>query len=149
MAYWIQEISTTQNMSNYRLFHCDYRSDIDKLPKFGIEGELQENDTISHKPCSYGSQALVLQDSSTWELGKATNEWKELKTIVVGGNSGNGSSYILPVAGTKQLGGVMIGNNIDETPEGTISVNAEKIVQQVTTTENEVNQMLNDIFGTK
>lgn len=149
MAYWIQETSTNHNMSNYRLFHCDYRSDIDRLPKFGIEGELQENDTISHKSCSYGSQALVLQDSSTWELGKSTNEWKELKTMIVGGNSGSSSSYVLPVAGTNQLGGVMIGNNIDITQSGTISVDGDKIVEQITTTENEVNQMLDDIFGTK
>lgn len=78
MAYWIQK-STNHNMSNYRLFHCDYRSDIDKLPKFELEGEPQKNDTISHKPCSFGSQALVLEDSSTWELSKNKNEWKELK----------------------------------------------------------------------
>ena len=53
MAYWIQKTSGKQNMMNYRYFICDYISDIKKLPKFGIEGEKQEDDTISSLPCSY------------------------------------------------------------------------------------------------
>lgn len=78
MAYWVQETSTTQNMSNYRSFYCDYRTDIDKLPRVGIEGEPQKNDTVSHKPCSHGSDCLCLEDSSVWILGKDTNAWQEI-----------------------------------------------------------------------
>lgn len=78
MAYWIQETSTIHQRPNHRSFHCDFRSDIAKLPRQDIDGEVQEGDNLSHKPCSYGSTALVLEDSSYWELGKETNQWKEL-----------------------------------------------------------------------
>lgn len=76
MSYWIQETSNNHNMSDYRLFYCDRITDIDKLPKFGIEGEQQENDTISHKPCAYGSECKCLQNSSLYILSKDTNEWE-------------------------------------------------------------------------
>ena len=89
MAYWIQKTSGKQNMMNYRYFICDYISDIKKLPKFGIEGEKQEDDTISSLPCSYGSVCLCLEDSSKWILSKATNEWKSVN--ISGGNSGSSS----------------------------------------------------------
>lgn len=78
MAYWIQATSTTHQRPNHRDFYCDFRSDISKLPRQGIEGIPQNGDNLSHKPCAYGSSALVLEDSSYWVLGKETNEWKEL-----------------------------------------------------------------------
>lgn len=78
MAYWVQETTTKQNMINYRSYICDFRSDIEKLPRFGIKGTDQEGDSISPQPCSYGSDCLCLEDSSVWILGKETNEWKEL-----------------------------------------------------------------------
>lgn len=78
MAYWIQGLRTVQNMINYKSFMCDYRSDIEKLPRFEIKGEEQKDDTSSSAPCSYGSDAFVLEDSSVWILGKDTNKWKEV-----------------------------------------------------------------------
>ena len=36
MAYWIQEPRTTQNNPKYRSYMCDFRTDIDKLPKQGV-----------------------------------------------------------------------------------------------------------------
>lgn len=78
MAYWVQEVASKGNMSNYRSYICDYRSDISKLPRFGIKGEKQENDSLSSSPCSYGSEALVLADTSIWILGKETNTWQEV-----------------------------------------------------------------------
>lgn len=93
MAYWIQETSNNHNMSNYRLFHCDYSSDIDKLPRFGVEGEKQENDSISHKPCAYGSECICLQDGgSKWVLGKAANKWIKLNPTVSSGSSDNNNN---------------------------------------------------------
>lgn len=77
MAYWIQETGTNHNKKNYRSFMCDYRSDIEKLPKVGINGKEQEGDTISSTPCSYGSDCFCLEDSSFWILKKDTNEWGE------------------------------------------------------------------------
>ena len=78
MAYWVQETSNNQNMTNYRSFICDYRDDIQKLPKVGVPGEIQEGDTVSAQPCAYGSDCLCLQDSSVWILGKDTNAWTEI-----------------------------------------------------------------------
>ena len=77
MAYWIQETGKNSN-SSIRSFYCDYRSDVQKLPRAGINGLSQEDDNVSSKPCSHGSDALVLEDSSVWILGKDTNEWKEI-----------------------------------------------------------------------
>ena len=79
MAYWVQETGDHHNHSNYRSFMCDYRLDIEKLPRVGISGAQQEEDTVSSTPCSYGSNCLCLEDSSIWILGKDTNEWKEIK----------------------------------------------------------------------
>ena len=90
MAYWIQETSNNHNMSNYRLFHCDYLSDIDKLPKYGIEGVPQDNDTVSHKPCAYGSECICHENGSKWSLGKASNTWNNIG--IASSGSGGGSS---------------------------------------------------------
>ena len=78
MAYWISETPKTSQRPNHREFDCDFRSDIAKLPRQGIEGEPQEGDNMAHLPCSYGSGAFCLEDSSVWELGKETNTWQEL-----------------------------------------------------------------------
>lgn len=78
MAYWVQETGKNNNSGNCRSFYCDYRSDIAKLPRAGIKGADQKNDTVSSTPCIHGSEALVLEDSSIWILGKDTNEWKEI-----------------------------------------------------------------------
>ena len=78
MAYWVQGTGTIYNSSNYRSFLCDYRSDIENLPRVGIAGLPQEGDTVSSAPCSYGSDCMVLEDSSVWILGKDTNAWQEV-----------------------------------------------------------------------
>lgn len=78
MAYWIQKKGSTLEMSGYKSFMCDYRSDINKLPKKGIKGERQDDDTISDNPCVYGSDCFCLEDGSVWILGKDTNTWKEI-----------------------------------------------------------------------
>ncbi len=78
MAYWVQETGNYHNFSNYKSFICDYISDIQKLPRVGVSGEKQDNDTVSSAPCSYGSDCLCLENSSVWILGKDTNEWSEV-----------------------------------------------------------------------
>lgn len=78
MSYWVQETAKNHNFSNYRSFICDYRTDINKLPRVGIEGAKQEGDTVSSTPCAYGSEAFVLEDSSVFILGKDTNSWQEV-----------------------------------------------------------------------
>ena len=75
MAYWIQEI---HGNTNRKSFMCDNKSDIEKLPKYGIEGAEQEGDTVSPEPCLYGSDCFCLEDKSAWILGKEENEWIEI-----------------------------------------------------------------------
>lgn len=77
MAYWVQETNVGNN-SACRSYLCDYRSDIDKLPRIGIEGERQEDNTVASQPCACGSDCMVLEDSSVWILGKDTNSWVEI-----------------------------------------------------------------------
>lgn len=57
---------------------CDYLSDINKLPRVGIEGEKQDGDTVSSAPCAFGSECFCLENTSIWILGKDKNEWKEV-----------------------------------------------------------------------
>lgn len=76
MAYWID--FNAESSANCKSFYCDYTTDIDQLPRYGIAGVKQDNDTVSHLPCSYGSDCLCLEDSSVWILGKDTNEWRKI-----------------------------------------------------------------------
>lgn len=79
MAYWIDSIGGDgKNRPDWRMYHCDYRTDIDKLPLNDKEGEQQENDTYSCTKATFGDQCLCLEDSSVWELRNEPNDWKEL-----------------------------------------------------------------------
>lgn len=75
MAYWLQEPPTPGNKKS---FMCDYLSDVDNLPRMGIEGKHQDGDTVSSMSCIYGSDCFVIENSSVWILRKDTNEWKEI-----------------------------------------------------------------------
>lgn len=76
MAYWIDPNTTKSTKKSYM---CDYRTDIDNLPKSnGIHGLQQDGDSISDNPTSFGSDCLCLEDSSVWILSKDTNTWIEL-----------------------------------------------------------------------
>ena len=55
-------------------------SDLDKLPKCGIRGMLNDpNDSVADEPCAYGSTAMVVTGSLT-EVYILTpnNEWIKL-----------------------------------------------------------------------
>lgn len=73
MAYWI-DFNTTSN-ANCKSFYCDYISDIETLPRYGISGVEQGCDTVSHQPCSYGSTCFCIESSEVYILAKDTNEW--------------------------------------------------------------------------
>ena len=78
MGYWVQKKGTVLEMKGYRSFMCDYRSDIDNLPRRGIKGKRQADDTLSDDPCTHGSDCFCLEDGSAWILGKDTNTWIEI-----------------------------------------------------------------------
>lgn len=43
MAYWIQEFGGNgQNRYNFRFYHCDYETDITKLPTNTADGKSKE-----------------------------------------------------------------------------------------------------------
>lgn len=65
-----------------------------------------------------------------------------------GGSSSGGGTYVLPVATANRLGGVKIGAHVNVTKDGTISVDDEKLLTEVTVSENETNEVLDEIFGT-
>lgn len=75
--YWIQENDCTKH--SRRMYHCDYRNDIDKLPTNSATGDRSATDTdIAASNAHYGDRCLCLEDSSLWELRNEPNDWKEL-----------------------------------------------------------------------
>lgn len=79
MAYWIQEFGGKgQSRTDFRLYHCDFESDIQNLPLNDKPGVQQENDTVSCTKAHYGDQAFILENSEVYELGKETNRWIKL-----------------------------------------------------------------------
>ena len=59
----------------------------------------------------------------------------------IGGSGGGGSSYTLPTATASRLGGVKIGDNVDVTEDGTISVNLTEIDSQITSISDSVSDL--------
>lgn len=56
MAYWIQEVSSGgSNRSGWRMYHCDYVTDIANLPLNDREGVQQGNDTIGCTKAHFGA----------------------------------------------------------------------------------------------
>ena len=78
MAYWIQEIGGTGQRPNYRMYHCDYVSDIKNLPLNDKNGVQQGTDTVGCTKASYGDQCFCLEDASVYELRWEANDWKKL-----------------------------------------------------------------------
>lgn len=75
--YWIQEYDC--NKQSRRMYHCDYRTDVAKLPTNTDKGDRDATDTDEAAEIgSYGDRCLCLEDSSSWELRKEPNDWKEL-----------------------------------------------------------------------
>lgn len=64
-----------------------------------------------------------------------------------GGGAGLGGSYVLPVATADTLGGVKIGENVDVTADGTISIDGADLLDDVAADDSEVTEMLNEVFG--
>ena len=50
MAYWIQETGGDSQRSDWRMYHCDYRTDIANLPLNDRDGVQQGSDTLRNEP---------------------------------------------------------------------------------------------------
>lgn len=60
-----------------------------------------------------------------------------------------GSSYTLLPATKSRLGGVKIGDGVDVTPDGTLSVDTESVLDNILATPEEMTTMLDEVFGTE
>ncbi len=89
MAYWITHID--RNNTGLKQFHCDYSSDIDKLPTKLKLGQIQVNDTVSNKMCAAGSRCFCHETGSTYVLGQEIDEWVLIKSSGSSGGSGGSS----------------------------------------------------------
>lgn len=75
--YWIQESDC--KVKNRRMYHCDYTSDIAKLPTNTAEGDREAAaDEESYSLATYGDRCLCLEDSTYYELRNEPNDWKKL-----------------------------------------------------------------------
>lgn len=64
-----------------------------------------------------------------------------------GGSNSGGGSCTLPTATASRLGGVKIGDGVNVEEDGMISVDGESLLENATTTEEEVEDMLDEVFG--
>lgn len=63
-----------------------------------------------------------------------------------GESAGGGQSYVLPTATDTRLGGVKIGESVNVSSDGTISVDREELMDDLVATDEEVRQVLDGIF---
>lgn len=82
--FWIQEIGNKNgaNNPNWKMFHCDYATDITKLPtntNIGTQNTGEESfDLIANSLAHYGDQCFCLENKSAYELGKENDSWTKL-----------------------------------------------------------------------
>lgn len=69
--------------------------------------------------------------------------------ITSGGVTGGSGSYQLPTASADKLGGVKIGENINVTDDGTISVNSEELVSNIVASNEDAEEIIIRHFGQK
>ena len=73
----ITEINGKPNSYNKKQYILGDISDLDKLPKVGIRGTMNDpNDSVADEPCAVGSEAIYA-DGTTTEVYILTpnNEW--------------------------------------------------------------------------
>ena len=63
------------------------------------------------------------------------------------GGTGSGGTYVLPIASETQLGGVMIGENIDIDEDGRITPTGATLSEDQTATSQDIQDIVSDVFG--
>lgn len=66
---------------------------------------------------------------------------------VAGGGGSSGGGYVLPAATATRLGGVKIGENVNVTSDGTITVDGDELLDEASATDEDVQEMLDDTFN--
>lgn len=64
-----------------------------------------------------------------------------------GESAGGGQSYVLPTATDTRLGGVKIGESVNVSSDGTISVDREELMDDLVATDEEVRSTIDGIFS--
>ncbi len=70
-----------------------------------------------------------------------------LVLLITSGGATGGGSYQLPTASADKLGGVKIGENINITDDGTISVNSEELVSDIVASDEDAEEVITRYFG--
>lgn len=82
MSYWIDESNPGRLMSATKQipFWADTKADIQNLPRDGIPGVQQGDDTTSCQPVKRGSTCTVIGNGSggSFFVLNSDNEWKEM-----------------------------------------------------------------------
>lgn len=129
----LTQVGNTANVPT-KQYICDTYSDLNTIPSnFGdIALCLEEGDNNGFYVCNSMGQFIHLCAANGSSSG-----------------TGGGSSYVLPIATATRLGGVKLGENIKASQDGTIIADEEKIFNAHVATSEEVENMLNEIFGEK
>ncbi len=80
MSYWIDcsDPGKLYGSSRQIPFWASRVSDIQNLPKVGIPGVQQGDDTVSCRPVDAGSTCTVIENSTLWVLDMDDNDWHQL-----------------------------------------------------------------------
>lgn len=70
-----------------------------------------------------------------------------LVLLITSGGATGGGSYQLPTASADKLGGVKIGENINVTDDGTISVNSEELASDIVASDEDAEEVITRYFG--
>lgn len=109
------------------------------------------------KNCGLSTTARTVSGALRLYAEKAPEEMIEATLMLLlasngaagaGGSSGEGGDgYVLPAATATRLGGVKIGEGVNVEADGKISVDGESLLENATATEEEVEDMLDEVFG--
>lgn len=82
-----------------------------------------------------------------YSLSAPKEEISASATLLVVSGTGGGGSNQLPTATETRLGGVKIGDNVEVTDDGTISVDKQKLIEDISATNEEAQEVISKYFG--
>lgn len=78
--YKITAINGRPNAYNQKEYILTDSADIDKLPKYGVRGTMNDpQDSVADEPCAFGSTAIVVSGGQTdVYILTPNNEWVKM-----------------------------------------------------------------------
>lgn len=117
---------------------------------------IHPTDTATAKECGMTTAARSMAGALRLYAQKApAKEMAATLTLLLasngaagaGGSSGEG--YVLPAATATRLGGVKIGDGLSVSEDGTLSVDGDAVIEDIAATDSEVEEALDEIYGTE